>query len=221
MTILLFIFLVFSSSTIVLFFYPDIINPDPTMLSSSSAPFTSSHTFSHSFGFGFGIGGFNFYSYDFTMLPTVVKDFVKVAAATLLDLDLGIWSGGSAPATSPPARQRYSSGRRPTTGAGRFKTTVQADRWGNVIATAPRTFATPQSLLARLFARFMLGLSTLGILSFLQMLMSMSLFAPLQLVSGRLFRQRRRDNNGARGGLEGTAALMIGVFVAIGVLRCV
>lgn len=220
MTIFLFLFLVFFTSTIVLFFFPDILNPT----ASTRDAFTDTYTYSNSFGFGFGVGGFNFFSYDLTMLPTIIKDFIRVAAATFLDIDLNIgkwFGGGGAREPARPARERYSTGRGPRTGGGAFKTKVQTDRWGNVLSTAPlATDGRSQGLIARLFTRFMLGLSTLGIVSFLQMLMSMSLFAPLQLASGRLFRQRRRDGDGRRG-LDGIAAVMIAVFVAVGVARSV
>lgn len=72
-----------------------------------------------------------------------------------------------------------------------------------------------------LFVRFMLGLSILGSFSFLSLLLSLSLFAPLQLANGfrggffRAFRRHTQRTNGA----FGTGQIMLLVLVLIGAVR--
>ena len=86
------------------------------------------------------------------------------------------------------------------------------DRLPNSISIA--TFA--------LVVRFLLGLAVLGSLSFLSLLLSLSLFAPLQIFNGfrgaGLFRRQVRRNGDATSG-TGLGQIMIVVFVIIGALN--
>ncbi|PVF98302.1 hypothetical protein CPB86DRAFT_705462 [Serendipita vermifera] len=68
---------------------------------------------------------------------------------------------------------------------------------------------------ARLLRKFMLGLSLVGILSFLNLLITMSLFGPLQIARARWIRGGRRDG----GGVRDIGTIIIIIFVAIGIVR--
>jgi len=95
---------------------------------------------------------------------------------------------------------------------GRFKRTVRLKKNGDPMDVAQ----APPGIVARLLNRFVLGLSALGIVSFLQLLISLSLFAPLQIARSTWFRRRRGD-----GGADGIGTILIILFVAIGVFRAV
>lgn len=221
MTLALFVMLVFLASALVSVLFPDILYPELAADRLTSRTYDDPY-YSSSFGFGFGIGGWNFMTYDFTMLPELVADFIRLAAATFLDIDIDVGKllgvGQHAPKPAPPQRKARgaAAGKRYTSGRGPAAKSLKTDSHGNVL---PDRLGRRKSWLGRLIARFMLGLSTLGIVSFLQLVMSMSLFAPLQIARGTWFRRRRRD--GAGGGVEGAAAIMIAVFVLIGIARCV
>ena len=77
------------------------------------------------------------------------------------------------------------------------------------------------SIWYRLFQRFVLGLSFVGALSFFNLLISFSFYAPARIMQGgrRLFGNRRGGDR-ARGGVD-LGTIMIFVFVAVGVARCV
>jgi len=219
MTLALFVVLVFLASALVSALFPDILYPELAAERLASRSYDDPSYGWHSSSFGFGFGFWNFMTYDFTMLPEVVADFVRLAAATFLDIDIDVGKlfgvGQSSP--SPPQRKpRGAAGQRYTSGRGPASKKLRTDSQGNVVSD--RLWGK-KSWLGRLVARFMLGLSTLGIVSFLQLAMSMSLFAPLQIARGAWFRRRRREGGG--GGVEGAAGIMIAVFVLIGVVRCV
>jgi hypothetical protein len=222
MTLALFVVLVFLASALVSALFPDILYPElaADRLPSRTYDDPSYGYYSSTFGFGFGIGGWNFMTYDFTILPEVVADFIRLAAATFLDIDIDVGKllGVGQHAPAPPQRKTRgaATGKRYTSGRGPAAKKLKTDSHGNVLydRLGPR-----KSWLGRLLARFMLGLSTLGIVSFLQLAMSMSLFAPLQIARGAWFRRRRRDGGGGR--VEGAAAIMIAAFVLIGIARCV
>ncbi|KAG9013064.1 hypothetical protein FRB94_003896 [Tulasnella sp. JGI-2019a] len=79
------------------------------------------------------------------------------------------------------------------------------------------------SLLYRLAQRFVVGLSFLGIVSFLNLLISLSMYAPAQLMRrgrGLLGGRRARGDRARTGGLDLGTALIL-VFVAIGIARAV
>ena len=217
MTLALFTVLVFIASALVSVLFPDILYPElaAERLASRAYDEPSYGYFSSSFGFGFGIGGWNFMTYDLTMLPEVVADFVRLAAATFLDIDVDVGKLLGVGQNSPLPPQRKTRGARYTSGRGPGAKRLKTDTQGNVLSDR---LGRGKSWLGRLVARFMLGLSTLGIVSFLQLAMSMSLFAPLQIARGAWFRRRRRDEGG---GVEGVAAIMIAAFVLVGVVRCV
>ena len=80
----------------------------------------------------------------------------------------------------------------------------------------PRAAYSPPSLLVRLVRRFLLGLSLVGIISFISLLLSLSLLAPLQVFRLHFFGNQRNNRN--QGGLDGITILVIG-FVAIGVVK--
>jgi hypothetical protein len=200
----LFIFLTFLASGIVSFFLPDVALSKPTNY--QQQPTTA--------------GSFiEFHSYDFSYssVPSVVSDLIRMAVATFADVDISD--------VLPPTRDRDprekdtilepaspGSPKRmvaPRTG-GRFKRTVRVKKNGDPADVA----LTPPGLLARTLKRFMLGLSALGIVSFLQLLISMSLFAPLQIARSTWFRRRRGD-----GVSDGIGTILIVLFVAIGVFR--
>ncbi|KAG8851403.1 hypothetical protein FRB91_007983 [Serendipita sp. 411] len=67
----------------------------------------------------------------------------------------------------------------------------------------------------RLLRKFMLGLSLVGILSFLNLLLTMSLFGPLQIARTRWMRAGRREAGNARD----LGTILIVIFVLIGVAR--
>lgn len=69
--------------------------------------------------------------------------------------------------------------------------------------------------------RFVVGLSFLGIVSFVNLLISLSFYAPAQIMRrGRGWFGGRRGGDRARGGIDVGTALVV-LFVAIGVMRCV
>lgn len=223
MTLILFIALVFIASALVSTFFPDILYPElaAERLARRAKEEANYGYYSGSFGFGLGLGGWNFMTYDLTALPEIIGDFIRLAAATFLDIDIDVgklFGSRSQRASTKPRHagtgkgQRYATGRGPAASRGALRT----DSQGNVLSD--RLNGRGKSWLGRILARFMLGLSTLGIVSFLQLAMSMSLFAPLQIARGAWFRRRRREGGGG-GGMEGAAAIMLAVFVLIGVAR--
>ena len=84
----------------------------------------------------------------------------------------------------------------------------------------PRAAYSPStdgpSLLVRLVRRFLLGISLVGIISFISLLLSLSLLAPLQVFRIHFFGNQRNNRN--QGGLDGITILVIG-FVIIGVIK--
>jgi len=217
MTLALFVMLVFLASALVSALFPDILYPELAAERLASRSYDDPSYGYHSSSFGFGFGFWNFLTYDFTMLPEVVADFVRLAAATFLDIDIDLgklFGAGQSPPLPPQRKPRGAAGQRYTSGRGPASKKLKTDSQGNVVSD--RLWGK-KSWLGRLIARFMLGLSTLGIVSFLQLAMSMSLFAPLQIARGAWFRRRRRDGGG--GGVEGAAGIVIAMFVLIGVVR--
>ncbi|KAF8309766.1 hypothetical protein DL93DRAFT_2085310 [Clavulina sp. PMI_390] len=229
MTLLLFTIAIFITSSLISYIFPDILYPElaAERLSRRAASHSSTYYGSTSWGVGFGLGGWNFMTYDLTTLPEVIADFIHFAAAMFLDVDVDVKGLVRAITGSPSgthhqkqkprvggvrggAGQKYSTGRTPIGSAKR----VLTDSQGNVLPSSRRSF------LGQIVARFMLGLSTMGIVSFLQLMMSMSLLAPLQMLRGAWYRRRRREGDGGRrGGVEALAGLMIALFVMIGIIR--
>jgi len=84
----------------------------------------------------------------------------------------------------------------------------------------PRAAYSPStdgpSLLVQLARRFLLGISLVGIVSFVTLLFSLSLLAPLQVFRIHFFGNQRNNRN--QGGLDGVTIVVIG-FVIIGVVR--
>ncbi|CCA77927.1 hypothetical protein PIIN_00641 [Serendipita indica DSM 11827] len=85
----------------------------------------------------------------------------------------------------------------------------------------PRTPYSPSeegpqiTIWARLLRKFMLGLSLVGIISFLNLLFTLSLFGPLQIVRARWTRGGRREPANIRD----IGTILIVIFVLIGVAR--
>jgi len=186
-TFVLFTCLVFVSSSIVIYFNPELAPTRPkTYIPAAEQIITTKP--------------YEWWSYDFsyTALPGTIKDMVKLAIATFADVNVDD--------ILPQQPVKYES--KTTTSGNRFKQTVRMKK---------QRPPTPPSLMKNLFNRFILGLSALGIISFLQMLISMSLFAPLQIVRNTWLRRRR----GEGGAAEGAGMIIIVVFVLIGAARAV
>lgn len=184
---MLFTILVFISSSIVIYFNPDLA---PTHLKAYIPPEERIVI----------TKPYEWWSYDFsyTALPGTIKDMVKLAIATFADVDVGD--------IIPPVKYEGKTATKVASG-GDFKQTIRMKK------QRPRT--TP-GLIKRLISRFILGLSALGIISFLQLLISMSLLAPLQVIRNTWLRRRRGE-----GAAEGLGVVVIVVFVLIGAARCV
>lgn len=186
-TFVLFTILVFISSSIVIYFNPDLA---PTHLKAYIPPDEQIVI----------TKPYEWWSYDFsyTALPGTIKDMVKLAIATFADVDVDN--------IIPPVKYEGKTAAKVASGGG-FKQTVRMKK--------QRPPTTP-GLIKRLIARFILGLSALGIISFLQLLISMSLLAPLQVIRNTWLRRRRGE-----GAAEGLGVVVIVVFVLIGAARAV
>ena len=211
-TLSLFLLLVFSSSFIVTFFLPEI--NDPT-LAPKTPTFEPEPLYSWSFSFG--------------TLGTA-SDIIRTSVRAFADLakqvqDVEVVQED--PHALPQAvREDPQDGTRVNGGS---KSTVRAHNKEHKGAKPlhrktkrrdPRAAYSPSSdgpsLLVRLVRRFLLGVSLVGIISFISLLLSLSLLAPLQVFRVHLFGNQRNNRN--QGGLDGITILMIG-FVIIGVIK--
>jgi hypothetical protein len=210
-TLLLFLLLVFSSSFIVTFFLPEI--NDPT-LAPELPTFEPEPVYSWSFSFG-TLGTAS------DIIRTSVRAFADLAQR-VEDVEV---------VQEDPHTLVHEDARDGTHASGRFKSTVRMRPGHNekhkgtkqkTKRRDPRAAYSPStdgpSLLVRLVRRFLLGVSLVGIVSFISLLLSLSLLAPLQVFRIHFFGNQRNNRN--QGGLDGITILVIG-FVIIGVVKYV
>jgi len=211
-TLLLFFLLVFSSSFIVTFFLPEL--SDPTLAPETPA-FEPESIYSWSVSYGtFGAAS--------DIIRTSVRAFADLARQ-IEDVEVVQEDPHALPQV---VREDSSYGTRANGG---FKSTVRTHNKNHKGAkqlhrkrkrSDPRAAYSPSSdgpsLLVRLARRFLLGFSLVGIISFISLMLSLSLLAPLQVFRIHFFGNRRNNRN--QGGLDGVTILMIG-FVVIGVVK--
>ena len=198
-TLFLFLLLVFSSSFIVTFFLPELNDP-------TSAPETP--TFEpepiYSWSVSFGTLG-------------AASDIIRTSVRAFADLAQKV-EDVEVVQEDPHAQPQV-------VGEDSRRTTVRMPNKNNKGSKRlhkktrrrdPRAAYSPPSLLVRLVRRFLLGLSLVGIISFISLLLSLSLLAPLQVFRLHFFGNQRNNRN--QGGLDGITILVIG-FVAIGVVK--
>lgn len=206
-TLLLFLLLVFSSSFIVTFFLPEL--NDPTL---APAPPTFEPEPLYSWSFSFGTLG-------------TASDIIRTSVRAFADLanqvqDVEVIQEDRPQVVREDSRDgtRTNGGSKATVHNKKHKGAKQLHR--NTKRRDPRTAYSPStdgpSLLVRLVRRFLLGVSLVGIISFISLLLSLSLLAPLQVFRVHFFGNQRNNRN--QGGLDGITILMIG-FVIIGVIK--
>ncbi len=211
-TLFLFLLLVFSSSFIVTFFLPELNDP-------TSAPetpiFEPEPIYSWSVSFG-TLGAAS------DIIRTSVRAFAGLAQR-VEDVEVVQEDPHALP---QEVREDARHGTRTNAGS---KSTERMHNKNNkgtkplhkkTRRRDPRAAYSPSSegpsLLVRLARRFLLGLSLVGIISFISLLLSLSLLAPLQVFRLHFFGNQRNNRN--QGGLDGITILVIG-FVAIGVVK--
>ena len=211
-TLFLFLLLVFSSSFIVTFFLPEL--NDPTL--APEAP-TFEHEPIYSWSVSFGTLG-------------AARDIIRTSVRAFADLarqveDVEVVQED--PQVQPQVDLEDS--RHGTRANGGSKSAVRVPNKNHKGTRQPhkkkrrrdpRAAYSPSSegpsLLVQLVRRFLLGLSLVGIISFISLLLSLSLLAPLQVFRIHFFGNHRNNRN--QGGLDGITILVIG-FVVIGVVK--
>ena len=211
-TLLLFLLLVFSSSFVVTFFLPEL--NDPTL---APVPPTFEPEPLYSWSFSFGTLG-------------TASDIIRTSVRAFADLAKQVQDVEVVQEDPHALPQVVREDSRDGTRAnGGFKSTVRMQNKNHkgtkqshrkTKRRDPRTAYSPStdgpSLLVRLVRRFLLGVSLVGIISFISLLLSLSLLAPLQVFRVHFFGNQRNNRN--QGGLDGITILMIG-FVIIGVIK--
>lgn len=211
-TLLLFLLLVFCSSFIVTFFLPEL--NDPTL---TPEPSTFEPEPIYSWSVSFGTLG-------------AASDIIRTSVRAFADLAKQVEDAEVVQEDphAPPQAIREDP-RDGTRANGGFKSTVRMHNKKHKGAKPshrkakrrdPRAAYSPStdgpSLLVRLARRFLLGISLVGIVSFISLLLSLSLLAPLQVFRIHFFGNQRNNRN--QGGLDGITMLVIG-FVIIGVVK--
>jgi hypothetical protein len=214
-TLLLFLLLVFSSSFIVTFFLPEL--SDSTL---APEPPTFEPEPIHSWSVSFGTLG-------------AASDIIRTSVRAFADLAKQVEDVEVVQEDHHALPQGvHEDARHGTRTNGRFKSTVRMHAGRNKkhksvnqshVKTKqrdPRTAYSPStdgpSLFVRLMRRFLLGISLVGIVSFISLLLSLSLLAPFQVFRFHLFGNQRNNRN--QGGLDVVTILVIG-FVIIGVVK--
>jgi hypothetical protein len=211
-TLFLFLLLVFSSSFIVTFFLPEL--NDPT-LAPDAPTFEPEPIYSWSVSFGTlgaardiirtSVRAFADLAQQVEDVEVVQEDPHTQPQVVLEDSQHGTQANGGSKSTVRTPNKQHKGAKQP------HKRKRRRD---------PRAAYSPSSdrpsLLVRLVRRFLLGLSLVGIISFISLLLSLSLLAPLQVFRIHFFGNHRNNRN--QGGLDGITILVIG-FVVIGVVK--
>lgn len=210
-TIALFLAIVFAASFIVSFFIPEL--DDPLLLVPPPSPYDTDPL-------SMSIGGLTWHT-PLSIASDVIRETVHAFAEVSTPREVLL-----------EARRRESLRTvEDTTVWGRFKKRIPFKNVGRpepkekakpvAQRIDPRTAYSPSddgpriTLWSRLLRKFMLGLSLVGILSFLNLLITMSLFGPLQIARARWIRGGRREAGGGRD----IGTILIIIFVLIGVAR--
>ncbi|CAE6434279.1 unnamed protein product [Rhizoctonia solani] len=215
-SVILFTIIVLLSSFLVTYFAPDAeaLN-EPQMTNQRE----SDSFFSASFG-GIVVSPFDYYTYSWD----TAKDVFKLAVQTFSDIsnleeEYEFWKKDE----EEPDRgdilgdSRYENVHTSSSG---FKSTVKVPQNTRAKTKYPkRKSRSPPSRFERFVRwfiyRFMTGLGVVGILSFLNLLFSVGLIAPLRLFGGNWTRGQRRA------AANDTTTLLILVVVIIGVARAI
>ena len=201
-TLFLFLLLVFSSSFIVTFFLPELNDPASVP---ETPTFEPAPIYSWSVSFG-TLGAAS------DIIRTSVRAFADLAQK-VEDVEVVQEDPHALPQVVGEDSRRTNGGSKSTANK-KHKGSKQLHK--KTRRRDPRTAYSPPSLPVRLVRRFLLGLSLVGIISFISLLLSLSLLAPLQVFRIHFFGNQRNNRN--QGGLDGITILVIG-FVAIGVVK--
>lgn len=215
-SVVLFTIIVLLSSFLGTYFVPDADSLNEPLM-------TSRRDDSDSF-FSFGsvvISPFDYYTYSWD----TAKDVFKLAVRTFSDIsnaedEYEFWKRDDDESDDDQGDilhdTKYERVR--TSGKG-FKSTVKVAKKTDSQKSTKRAPRAPPSKFGRLLRgfiyRFTTGLGVVGILSFLNLLFSFGLFAPLRLFGGNWTRGQRR------GAASDTASLVIVIFIIIGVVRAI
>lgn len=211
---MLFTIIVLLSSFVGTWFVPDAGALNES--SSSTRRASDSDTF---YSFGFIISPLDYYTYSWD----TAKDMFKLAVRTFGDISNSdeFWKADE---DGDDGRDRdiveETSHERVRGSSGGFKSTVKVSQKKKARQkSAKRKARAPPSRFGRIIRgfiyRFTTGLGVVGILSFLNLLFSFGLVAPLRLLGGNWTRGPRN-----RGAANDTASLVIVIFIFIGVIRC-
>lgn len=212
-SIILFTIIVLLSSFVATWFVPDVgaLN-EP----SSTTRRTSDSDSFYSFG-TIVISPLDYYTYSWD----TAKDIFKLAVRTIGDISNTdeFWRNDEADDNRDTDIVDDSSYERVRSSSGGFKSTVKVAQKKKARQKSskrkPRTPSKFERIIRGFIYRFTTGLGVVGILSFLNLLFSFGLFAPLRLFGGNWTRGQR-----GRGTANDTASLVIVIFILIGVVRC-
>ncbi|KAG8738268.1 hypothetical protein FRC12_016825 [Ceratobasidium sp. 428] len=171
--------------------------------------------------FSFGtivISPLDYYTYTWD----TARDMLKVAVRTFSDIsspDNEFWKRDETDDSSPDDDILDDEKIQRRTSVDGFKSTVKIQKSKVPPKIRPRRKPRiPQSRFARIVSgfvyRFTTGLGVVGILSFLNLMFSFGLVAPLRLFGGNWNRGQRRGGNDA-------ASLIIVILIVVGVVRAI
>ncbi|CAE6420913.1 unnamed protein product, partial [Rhizoctonia solani] len=216
-SMVLFTVIVLLSSFLATYFVPDAdaLNEPPMTNRRDSDSF-----FSASFG-GVVISPLDYYTYSWD----TAKDVFKLAVRTFSDIsnaekEYEFWKRDDDEPDKDEILDDSEYEKVQTSGQG-FKSTVKMSQKTTAQRqkSSKRRHRSPPSRFERLVRwfiyRFMTGLGVVGILSFLNLLFSVGLIAPLRLFGGNWTRQQRRA------AANDTASLVVVVVIIIGIVRAI
>lgn len=194
--------------------------PDAGALNEPSASTRRASDSDSIYSFGFVISPLDYYTYSWD----TAKDMFKLAVRTFGDISNSdeFWKNDE---DGDDDRNRdivdEASYERVRGSSGGFKNTVKVSQKKKTRQKSTKRKArAPPSKFGRIIRgfiyRFTTGLGVVGILSFLNLIFSFGLVAPLRLLGGNWTRGQR-----GRGAANDTASLVIVIFILIGVVRAV
>ncbi|CAE6487867.1 unnamed protein product [Rhizoctonia solani] len=216
-SMVLFTLIVLLSSFLATYFVPDADALNEPLMTNQREP---DSFFSASFG-GVVISPFDYYTYSWG----TAKDVFKLAVRTFSDIsnvegEFEFWKRDDDEPERDEVLDDSKYEKVHTSGKG-FKSTVKVPQntRGQRQKSPKRKHRSPPSRFERFLRwfiyRFMTGLGVVGILSFLNLLFSVGLIAPLRLFGGNWTRQQRRA------AANDTASLVVIIVIVIGVARAI
>ena len=217
-SVILFTIIVFLSSFLATYFIPDVESLNEPIMTNQRVRDSDSF---FSFG-GVVISPFDYYTYSWD----TAKDVFKFAVRTFSDIsnaehEYEFWRRDEDEQEADDDILDENKYERVRTSGKGFKSTVKvAQNAGKQRQKSARRKSRPPSRFTRLLRgfvyRFTTGLGVVGILSFLNLVFSFGLFAPLRLFGGNWNRGQR-----GRGAASDTASIVVVIFIVIGVVRAV